>query len=131
MLYLEQTMNYKFSLTILLALTISACATSKGYEELMNTWIGANVNKLMEVWGNPTGTFEEPNGNTIYAYTISSNETTQVYSSQNFDVPDAPSSGTQIRGGQSYSFVCNTYFEVNEEKEIVKVEWKGNRCISR
>ena len=131
MLYLEQTMNYRFSLTILLALTMSACATSKGYEELMNTWIGANVNKLMEVWGYPTRSFEEPNGNTIYAYTVSSNDTTQIDFLHNPDLPDIPSSGAQIRGGKSYSFVCNTYFEVNEEKEIVKVEWKGNRCISR
>jgi hypothetical protein len=131
MLYLEQTMNYKFSLTILLALTIGACQTSKGYEELMNTWIGANVNKLMEVWGDPTGTFEEPNGNTIYAYTVSSNENTQVRFSQSYDNPDYPTTSTQIRGGQSNIFVCSTYFEVNEEKEIVNVEWKGNRCISR
>ena len=110
----------KFLLNIFIVFILSACATTAKYEELLNTWLGQNINTLIDSWGYPENSFEGPNGNKVYVYSDSESYTspTQTY-------------GTTTTGGYIYSLSCQTFFEVNSSNVIVKWRKKGNNCKTR
>jgi hypothetical protein len=44
---------------------LAGCGTTKGYEEILRTWVGHNANDLVASWGYPKNSFKAPNGNTV------------------------------------------------------------------
>lgn len=99
------------TLIAILILTLLGCNSTKGYDNLLNTWVGKDVDELITAWGYPKDSFKAPNRNTVYVFSRS-----RVYT-----MP-------QNTGGQTLYFNCTTYFEVDEDGLIVGGRWEGNSC---
>jgi hypothetical protein len=110
-------------------LFIVGCATQAKYEAILNTWIGSNINNMMNSWGYPSGSFKSPNGNTVYVYGDSRTMTmpTQSRTTQDF----LGNYETTITGGETINLHCTTYIETDEHGMIVKWSFKGNHCVSQ
>ena len=37
---------------------VSGCATSEGYNRILNTWLNSDKQNLIETWGVPTSTYK-------------------------------------------------------------------------
>jgi hypothetical protein len=114
-----------FLVTVML---LSGCATTEKYEAKLNRWIGHSINELMASWGYPDGSFDAPNGNKIYVYSNQSSFTTPTMTTIRPNLYGPPTAYTT--GGFTRNFWCKTYFEVDNDKRIIKWSWEGNNCIS-
>jgi len=117
---------------ILLAIVILAwlCPpnlSAGNYSEICKSWIGHNINDLVDKWGYPTGNFKAPNGNKVYVY----------HKSKTIRVPErrVPPiiSDEMMRWAlespaREYHFYCKTFFETDRSGKIIKVRWEGNDC---
>lgn len=122
---------YRLSVSSILILFLSACATTANYEKLLSSWVGHDVNSLVSAWGYPANSFRSPNGNTVYAYSSSGSYTMPTNTTSNYNVYGNSVSGSSTTtGGQTLNFWCQTFFEVNEHNIIVNWSWKGNNCRS-
>lgn len=66
---------FKIHLTFLtLLLTITACATTKNYENMLNQEIGLSSNTLLNKFGTPTSVKRLANGDEIITYTHINNQ---------------------------------------------------------
>lgn len=110
----------------LLAL-LCGCATTANYKKSVTSWVGADATALVNTWGYPARTFEAPNGNTVYEYDNSESYTTSRFTTYNYN-PETGSGYANTYGGDTMNFNCNTYFEVDAAKKVVKASFKGNSC---
>ncbi len=125
-------MIIKNLIVLTLVLTISACATTAKYEEILQLWVGHDVNKLVNSWGYPQSSFEAPNGNKVYVYGNSGSFTMPTQTNTTYNVVGNSVYGNSTTtGGQTLNFWCRTYFEVDSSNTIVTWRWEGNRCTSR
>jgi len=117
-------------LAVLLCLGLAGCATTAGYEAILNTWTGSNINSLISSWGYPASSFTAPDGNTVYVYQSGGQYTMPTQTTYTGQVsPWGSYSASSITtGGQTLNFWCKTYFEVNQDKIIVTWRWEGNSC---
>lgn len=53
---------------LLLPFVFYGCATTGGYERVLQSWVGNNVNNLIQKWGPPTNEYKLPNGNVMYTW---------------------------------------------------------------
>lgn len=120
-------------LFITLCILLQGCATTEKYNAMLDTWLGRNINEVINNWGYPDSTFNAPNGNTVYVYSYQSstyvpqtNYTTTTYSPIGGSVYS--NSTTNSYGGYTINEVCRTYFEADEVGTIVNWQWKGNAC---
>ena len=120
--------------------TVSAGQT---IDEARSKWIGVSINKLIEKHGYPDQSFTAPNGNTVY---VVIKNVRKLYPVPVFKQPErkevdmyntktgAYSYGTTTTGGgwtveqQMRKSECAGYFEVNKNKVIVEVKFKGDEC---
>lgn len=114
-------------------LALQGCASTDKYNEMLDTWIGADINKLVDVWGYPQNTIEAPNGNKVYVYNQSSSyQLPEVKTTtSNHAISGNNISGTSTSystGGVAVNQQCTTYFEVDDNNKILKWTWKGNNC---
>ena len=121
--------------SLLLAIVVailSACATTANYEEILNSWVGAEEVDLIRKWGPPQQSYET-GGRKFLAYS----------SRRNVYLPGtAPSYQTTVIGNTAYSnpvggtpgynigMACVTTFELANNK-IVSWQWRGNDCKAR
>jgi hypothetical protein len=112
-------------------------------DEARSKWIGVSINKLIEKHGYPDQSFTAPNGNTVY---VVIKNVRKLYPVSVFRQPErkevdmyntktgAYSYGTTTTGGgwtveqQMQKSECAGYFEVNKDKIIVEVKFKGDEC---
>ncbi len=128
-------MRAKILVLMMLSLALSACATTANYEAILNTWIGADINKLVESWGYASNSFVAPNGNKVYVYERGGSftmpttyqTTARVYGYGNSAYGTAT---TNVYGGQTVTLWCRTFFEVNSSDIIINWRWEGNGCKS-
>ena len=110
-----------------LIMTMVGCATTKGYQQKLQAWVGGNEQALLEsnTWGVPDQTFQQSNGNTIYCYKSRRIETspTEIYTNS--------AGGTTILSGSVYERSCDTCFYMNQAKIIYHYTFKGNDCLAR
>jgi hypothetical protein len=93
------------------------------YDAKLNSWIGADINKLIASWGYSDSSFVAPNGNKVYVYSQSSSYTKPMITNIN------PYTNSAITyGGRTVEHWCNTYIEVDSTGRIIKCTWKGNHC---
>lgn len=119
-------------LILLIAAALSACATTAGYEKILNTWIGSQEIDLVRSWGPPQQTYEV-GGRRFLVY--SSRRTVYLPGT-------APTYQTTIVGNTAYTNAiggspgmavdktCITIFEL-EGTRIVSWSHKGNDCKAR
>ena len=92
-------------------------SSKKNYGEILNSWIGHDVNDLVRSWGPPTETLRLPNGTTIL-----------VYDRQGTPVTLQPTHRDPLRGtfpGDVTSFVCRTRMEVDTSGRITRWAYEG------
>lgn len=89
-----------------ISLILSGCATTAGYQKIVDSWMGAEENKLIESWGVPDNVYQL-------------NETDKVFTYKE--------SSQAILSGSVVTYSCETYFTV---RDGVVVDWKfkGNKC---
>ena len=108
----------KISIVIFLFIlsTIPSFAGMKStMDRLMDSWIGENINSVIDLWGSPTDEKIIADGK-IYYWNKS-----QDIIMGGFSVYMLPYGGTST---------CNKNFEVDENNIIIKGNWDGNACPS-
>jgi hypothetical protein len=117
---------------------LSGCATRANYEKILNSWVGAPAERLVQRWGAPVSTFKMPSGSEIYIYDRRSSTviTTPV------QVQQAPGTfiGNQYFPGQTtvtggdvipVHRACRTEFTVDKSGTITNWRYEGNACVAR
>src|SRR5579859_4206971 len=110
----------------LLCLLLAGCATTEKYEAKLNSWVGADMNALVNSWGYPSSSFSAPDGNTVYVYDSRGSYTTPTSYQTTYQantLTGGVDATTVQRGGQTFNYWCTTYFEVDAEKKIVSWRW--------
>ncbi len=123
-------MNRRLSICITALLT--ACATTAGYEKVLNSWVGAQELDLVRSWGPPAQAYEA-GGRKFIVYT----------SRRNVYMPGvAPTYQTTVVGNTAYTnpvggspamnigMSCATTFELDNSR-IVSWSYKGNDCKAK
>ncbi len=87
-------------------LFISNCATSAGYDRILNTWMDSDKRNLIETWGVPTSTYKLDNHVEYLSYLR-----TSVYSID----------------GNVYNWKCETTFTIEDDK-VAAWKYTGNNC---
>lgn len=124
---------------LLVVTTVSlnaACATTANYEANLKSWVGADAKSLVDSWGYPAGSFEAPSGNKVLVYqdggsmvmptTYQTRANVSAYGNTAYG-----NATTNVYGGQTLTFWCNTLFEVSPSNIVVHTSWEGNNCVSR
>ena len=112
----------KTTFTLLLFLCFiflfQGCATTAKYEEILNSWLGGDVNQMIDSWGIPSDEYQKPNGETMYTWLWVGN--TLVTSNYNKFL--------KMTLTQSTTFWCKTTFTTNKKGKIIDWRWEGNAC---
>ena len=121
---------------LIITLFLAACATTDNYRLALNSWRGANINQLVNVWGYPDKTSTAPDGNKLYIYRMEQRGTNPIYSTgpttsitQNSGGMMVSTTSGTTSGGGSYDFNCTTWVEVDEHGTIVGTSFRGNNCV--
>lgn len=116
----------KQTLCILIILSIYpiGCAWQSAqinrYPDIINNWNGRHIDDLMDKWGYPQQSFQAPNGNIVYVYSREVIYISPIWST--------PISNYKIFGGNTSTKYCYTYFETNNNNNIVNGSYEGNAC---
>lgn len=123
------------SIVLLLIFILTGCATEAKYSAKLDTWIGHNIQELINSWGYPDNTLQAPNGNTVYVYGY--NATSYIpptyNTTSNYNVIGNSvygNSTTSSYGGYNIQHSCTTFIEIDSSNTIVRWQWKGNACRS-
>lgn len=141
------------SVTLILGATLSACATTQGYEAVLNTWIGDSSDHLVAVWGVPQQSYPTRDGGVILQYQRSGQIVLPgvtnyhpVTTYNDGSVYGTTSNGVQVNGsynGTSTTYVpqtsgpvvipqaCATRFTVDAGGRITNWSWQGNACRAK
>lgn len=110
-------------------LFISGCATTKGYEQIVNSWVGKSEAQLVRVWGVPAQVFNS-GGRRYFVYNSSHNVYLPGTSSTYRTTFYGDTARTTSYGGsapQTLNYQCETTFELMNGK-VVFWRYKGNNC---
>lgn len=131
------------SIFLFIAALSGAVHAGQTIDEVRSKWVGVNIDKLIEKHGYPDQSFTAPNGNTVY---VVIKNVKKLYPVPVFKQPErqdidifntktrAYSYGSTTTGGgwtveqQMQKSECAGYFEVNSQKIIVEVKFKGDEC---
>lgn len=94
---------------------LSGCATKKGYEKVLNTWIGKTETEMVEKMGPPNGTYQLPKQK-VLTYSYSTIASTTIYSPQL-----ATAATVSSESG------CRTHFFIANDV-VVKWLYFGSEC---
>jgi len=111
--------------------------TGKGYTKLCQNYVGHDVSRLVDSWGQPGRTFDAPDHKKVFVYVETRDEYTlnPLAHSAPIEYPPRidPRKGRtgETEGhvtGQSVSSMdyCITYFEVGQDKKVIRAFWKGD-----
>jgi hypothetical protein len=138
---------------ILVLLLLAGCATTAGYEKVLNTWVGQSADRLISSWGAPANSTQLSNGGRVLEYSNQRNVqvggytttvpqttyqtgTTNVYGSNggsaygNYN----GTSTTYVQRTtpvQNITMQCVTRFTVNAQGTITNWAWQGNDCKAK
>jgi hypothetical protein len=97
--------NLQKSLASGLVVLLIGCATVENFEASVNSWLGADIQRLLDAWKTPDKTHTLQNGNSEYEYNIDKK--------YNKILPDT----------------CVVFFEVDRNSQtIIHIRHEGNRC---
>lgn len=104
----------QLALSFFVAVAGVSCATTAGYEEVLNSWVGSDISMLIESWGPPSQTYNLPDGRTMYTWDTSSGAVAAPAGRFAVAVP---------RG-------CTTTFTVDDIGIVQSWRYEGNSCRS-
>lgn len=120
-------------LCLFVASLLSGCATSERYEEILNTYIGADEDELIEHWGVPDQVYETDKTRFLVykrsRISSSGGVPPTYYSHIN---PYTGAVYTQSVGGiapQIQQYRCKTTFGLKDGK-VASWQWQGNDCVA-
>lgn len=110
-----------------LVIFISGCATSDGYREELNQFIGAPEAKLVAAWGAPDSQYTTASGERILSY----QKNRQFTKSSSQYVHDYKTgTGSYQPGGQKlHDMKCKTNF-ILVKSVVREVTFSGNDCTA-
>lgn len=124
-------MRWTVFLVMLGCCLLQGCATEAGYQQILNSWVGAQEQRLVSQWGPPQGFYE--NGGVRY---LTYDEASSAY------VPGTPPTyQTTYIGNTAYSNPvggspgyminrsCRTTFEVRDST-VINWRYQGNNCVA-
>ena len=110
---MKNALKSLFGVSFVVALI--GCATTANYENVLNTWLGVHVDRLISSWGPPQASAVLDNGGRVLQYSSSSTYTT-----------------TNIVYGTLYSQPrtawCKTLLTTDEFGIIRDWRFEGNAC---
>lgn len=113
----------------LLAVLLTACASTANFEKMLGTWVGSSEDQLIRTWGPPANVYVS--GETKFV--------TFARSSVGYIPGSAPTYQTQVVGniaythavggspGYSYTAQCMVTFELVANM-VRSWRWEGNAC---
>lgn len=104
------------AITLASIMLFLGCSGQKKFEATLDSWVGADVNRLIQSWGPPTRSYKMPNGHTVYTWAWDSHGAMAV-----------PLYGGGVIA-QSLDYSCIKDFEADENDRIVSWHYSGNRC---
>ena len=116
-------------LAFLATLAFLSCAsvpTEENYQKIPDSWLGSNINSLVDSWGYPTGELKAPNGNKVYYY-----ENSDTVRRPSVTTYNSLLRGYVTTGGGDAAYWCRTFFEVDDSGKILRWRHEGNSCVSR
>ena len=120
-------------LSVAAATLLSGCATTERYEEILDTYIGATEDELVEHWGVPDQVYETEKSRFIVykrsRLSSSGGVAPTFYSHIN---PYTGAVYTQSVGGiapQIHQYRCKTTFTLKDDR-VSSWSWQGNDCIA-
>ena len=123
--------NYIRCGTALFIVITGGCATTAGYERVLNTWVGASEASLVNSsWGIPDGSYQT-GGRKYLTYNSSRAYTTPVSTELNCSSSHAGATycDTSMYGGTTYNYSCKTTFYV-EINRVIGYKFKDNDCTA-
>ena len=120
----------KLSILAIGVLILSGCATTKGYEQMLQTWVGSSESNLVAAWGIPDGVYQMnayekvityQRGGTTYLPGSAPSYQTTYYGNTATTRPVGGSPGYVI------SQSCKTDFVVTNGI-VSSWRWEGNSC---
>lgn len=121
---------FRKALTSTVFMLLAACATTAGYEEILDSWMGSSESSIVSSWGAPDNVYTAPDGTRIITY----------YSSRNIVLPGtAPTYTTTVYGNTAYTtssggspatnigMSCETSFTIKKGR-IISWRYQGNDC---
>lgn len=118
------------------ATCLGGCATTGKFRTMMDSWIGASSQSLVNSWGYPDSQMTAPDGNAVYVYnrqgsialpsTTYTNATVTGYGNAAYG-----SAYSATYGGGVLQMRCTSYFEIGQDRRIVSWHAQGNACKSR
>ncbi len=113
-----------------LAVLLASCATTAGYEKILNSWVGREEIDLVRTWGPPLQTYETA-GRKFLSYSSEK----MVYRPASPGIVHTTRLGngaysSRVLGGVGSSlthFSCQTVFELDGTK-VVSWTHNGNAC---
>ena len=111
--------------------------TGKGYTGLCQIYVGNDVSKLVDSWGQPGRTFDAAGQKKVFVYVETRDEYTLNPLAHSALIEYPPRidprkgrTGETVGNvtGQSVSSMdyCITYFEVGKDNKIIRAFWKGD-----
>ena len=137
---------------VVLSISLCGCATTSGYESVLQTWVGDSADHLVSVWGPPQQEYRQNSGGKVLEYQrsgqmvlpgVTTYEPQTTYSSGT--VSATGSNGSYMNGsygGTATTYVphtsaptviskqCVTRFTADANGRITSWAWQGNACRS-
>lgn len=120
-----------------LTLTIIGCATTGGYEKILNSWLGDTESHLVSSWGPPQSIYLSPDGSRILTYVSQRTAVIPGYTAPTTTHVTGQNVGNMFSGtATTYNYstpptavqmTCQTHFTVQDGK-IVSWSYRGNAC---
>jgi len=106
---------------LLLAVTLLvSCATTGKYQRVLQSWMGADVNGLIQAWGPPSNQYAMPNGHVMYTWLWVGGTLVTVRYNQYWNMVTAG----------SVTYWCKTTFTASPSGILHSWRWEGNACRS-
>ena len=140
------------NLILVSLLLLAGCATTAGYEKLLSSWVGDNVDHLKSVWGQPDNTTTLSDGGSLLEYnrqrnvqlggytttvpvTTTTSGTANIYGNRSSATADYSGTSTtyvpQTTPVQNINMQCVTRFTANSQGTITRWAWQGNDCRAK
>jgi hypothetical protein len=116
-------------------LVVSACATTGGYEKILDTWRYKHADNLVMAWGPPQSTYQLADGGRVLEYMRQGNVYLPMATGQ-YGTVQGPGGAVGTYSGTGTAYVpvhrwCKTRFVVDRQGYITSWAWEGNQCRAR
>lgn len=113
---------------LLAPINAQAFGIKKTMAEIMDSWVGAPINSVINHWGYPTNE-KTMAGKTLYywdwEYTVRNPAYTNAQANTYGNTTNI---NAYTYGGGTRNVYCNRILEVNDSGKVVSWQWSGNNC---